>query len=306
MEPYISTPFTPEIWLALLPQVRFLPCRSCFLAELYTFREKLMEWGQKALIPVVVACKHSFLSLPPALLPFIPSYVLPFMPKAVSCTLCVASAQNASELTLNVCFSTELFFWLFDVISAAISHSLFPNCSIVTSASVRFNQASHPALYCCRVNQSSNHIFPSTFFTKGASPRRLVECISTASLPPALMNQGLTAWGYVSLLRPWDSDYGQCSKLLMCKHTRFQTPTSITICQIFCQVKVERVGRDRHGSRGPWATSGMSQTATRGSVISSFLPCTSFLHCVPPLSVNTEAHSCSAADAWFRCWQHTF
>ncbi|GAA6097204.1 uncharacterized [Tachysurus ichikawai] len=44
-----------------------------------------------------------------------------------------------------------------------------------------------------------------------------------------------------------------------------QTPTSITICQIFCQVKVERVGRDRHGSRGPWATSGMSQTATRGS-----------------------------------------
>lgn len=151
------------------------------------------------------------------------------------------------------------------LIRPLLSHSLFPNCSIVTAASVCFNQVSHPALCCSRVNQSGNHVFPSTFnfFTKGASPRRVDECINTASLSPALMKQGLTAWGYVSLLRPWGSDYGQCLNPLMCKHTHsYRHPHPSPYARILS------------GEGGacwssptwqplPMRTCGMSQTATR-------------------------------------------
>lgn len=195
------------------------------------------------------------------------------------------------------------------LIRPLFSHSLFPNCSVVTAVSVCFNQVSHPALYCSRVNQSGNHVFPSTFnfFTKGASPLRVDECINTASLSLALMKQGLTAWGYVSLLRPWDSDYGQCLKPLMCKHTHTVTDTHIHHhMPVFCQVKVERVGQARHGSLCPWAPAGCHRRQHERSVISPFLLCTSFPRFVPPLSLNTDAHSCSAADAWLRCWHHTF
>lgn len=128
----------------------------------------------KGTYPCSCACKHLLLCLPPALLPFIPSYIRPFSPKALSCTLCGASAAQ-STLCLGrdwVSVSQRnpsflAFGLLISPVDGLVAHyfQIAPLCN-----GSHFNQASHLTL-CCRkvrwksIKQSCFSFFPSQLQT---------------------------------------------------------------------------------------------------------------------------------------------
>lgn len=129
------------------------------------------------------------------------------------------------------------------------------------------------------------------YYTNRGSPGRLEKCISTGStdsyqvgansLRPSELSEAMRLWSG-SVLEALDV---QAHMDIGCRHS---PPYAYVLS-----------GEGRAcWSRLTWqlwpmGTCGMSQTATRGSVMPPFLPCNSFPHCVLPFSLNTRTHSCS-------------